>query len=88
MVAFYAATWDEYHTGTLLLSYVSGPVEGQLILVGLCLLGAVYGKALWMSPITVINGHSFKFGEIVGLLTIVTAMITVAGKYRDNFILM
>jgi len=30
---FYLSTWEEYHTGTLFLSYFSGPVEGIIIIV-------------------------------------------------------
>ncbi|OLL23093.1 putative CDP-alcohol phosphatidyltransferase class-I family protein [Neolecta irregularis DAH-3] len=32
---FYLTTWEEYHTGTLYLPYISGPVEGILI-IALC----------------------------------------------------
>lgn len=32
LCAFYLTTWEEYHTGTLYLGLVSGPVEGVLTL--------------------------------------------------------
>jgi ethanolaminephosphotransferase len=32
MLTFYTQTWDEYHTRTLTLGIVSGPVEGILTL--------------------------------------------------------
>ena len=32
-MAFYASTWEEYHTGTLYLDYISGPVEGAWAVV-------------------------------------------------------
>jgi len=37
LLTFYVQTWDEYHTHTLTLGVVSGPVEGLLTLC------AVYG---------------------------------------------
>jgi len=33
LLTFYVQTWDEYHTKTLTLGLVSGPVEGIIILV-------------------------------------------------------
>ena len=33
LLTFYVQTWDEYHTKTLTLGIVNGPVEGILILV-------------------------------------------------------
>lgn len=33
LLTFYVQTWDEYHTKTLTLGLVSGPVEGIVILV-------------------------------------------------------
>jgi len=33
LLTFYVQTWDEYHTKTLTLGLISGPVEGILILV-------------------------------------------------------
>jgi ethanolaminephosphotransferase len=38
LLTFYVQTWDEYHTHTLTLGIVSGPVEGILTL---CLVYAV-----------------------------------------------
>ena len=38
MLTFYVQTWDEYHTKTLTLGLVSGPVEG---IVTLCLVYAI-----------------------------------------------
>ncbi|KFY71279.1 hypothetical protein V499_08519 [Pseudogymnoascus sp. VKM F-103] len=48
LLTFYVQTWDEYHTKTLTLGLVSGPVEG---LVMLCLVyaftGYVGGGSFW-----------------------------------------
>ncbi|KAL9114935.1 MAG: hypothetical protein Q9227_001178 [Pyrenula ochraceoflavens] len=51
LFTFYIQTWDEYHTKTLTLGYVSGPVEG------ICTLWTVYfitflvgGGSFWQQP--------------------------------------
>lgn len=48
LLTFYVQTWDEYHTKTLTLGYVSGPVEGLVIL---CLVyaftGYMGGASFW-----------------------------------------
>jgi ethanolaminephosphotransferase len=48
LLTFYVQTWDEYHTHTLTLGVVSGPVEGIIIL---CLVyaftGYVGGGSFW-----------------------------------------
>lgn len=53
---FYLSTWEEYHTGTLYLSYFSGPVEGILMIIGLHVLSGIYGPGIWLRT----------FGEIIG----------------------
>ncbi|BFZ58679.1 Phosphotransferase [Savitreella phatthalungensis] len=47
---FYLTTWEEYHTGTLYLSFFSGPVEGILIVIGLHTTAWLYGPAFWDTP--------------------------------------
>ncbi|OTB04712.1 hypothetical protein M426DRAFT_320576 [Hypoxylon sp. CI-4A] len=45
---FYVQTWEEYHTKTLTLGIVNGPVEGILILVGVyALTGFMGGASFW-----------------------------------------
>src|ERR1700753_3545689 len=52
LLTFYVQTWDEYHTRTLTLGIVSGPVEGILTL---CLVYSftayVGGGSFWNRPI-------------------------------------
>lgn len=56
-------TWDEYHTKTLTLGLVSGPVEGILILVFVYAFTAIKGGAsFWQQaalPTMGIAPHSF-----------------------------
>lgn len=42
-MTFYVQTWDEYHTHTLTLGIISGPVEGILTLCIVYALTAVLG---------------------------------------------
>jgi ethanolaminephosphotransferase len=43
LLTFYVQTWDEYHTKTLTLGLVSGPVEGIVILIFVYAFTAVKG---------------------------------------------
>ncbi|RDW61331.1 sn-1,2-diacylglycerol cholinephosphotransferas-like protein [Coleophoma crateriformis] len=45
LLTFYVQTWDEYHTKTLTLGVVSGPVEGILILVAVYAFTGIKGGA-------------------------------------------
>ncbi|GAB1312190.1 Phosphotransferase [Madurella fahalii] len=48
LLTFYVQTWDEYHTKTLTLGIVNGPVEGILVLVGVyALTGYLGGGSFW-----------------------------------------
>ena len=48
LLTFYVQTWDEYHTKTLTLGIVNGPVEGILILVAVyAFTGYVGGAHFW-----------------------------------------
>lgn len=43
LVVFFMSTWEEYHTGTLYLGIVSGPVDGAVVLIVSSLISAFYG---------------------------------------------
>jgi ethanolaminephosphotransferase len=45
LLTFYVQTWDEYHTKTLTLGIVSGPVEGIVILTLVYAFTAIKGGA-------------------------------------------
>jgi len=48
LLTFYVQTWDEYHTKTLTLGIVNGPVEGVLILASVyALTGFLGGGSFW-----------------------------------------
>lgn len=48
LLTFYVQTWEEYHTQTLTLGIVSGPVEGILTLCAVyAFTGYVGGGSFW-----------------------------------------
>jgi len=48
LMTFYVQTWDEYHTKTLTLGIINGPVEGILLLVAVyALTGYMGGAHFW-----------------------------------------
>lgn len=47
LLTFYVQTWDEYHTKTLTLGLVSGPVEGILTLCVVYAVTALKGGSFW-----------------------------------------
>ena len=47
LLTFYVQTWDEYHTRTLTLGIISGPVEGILTLCFVYALTAKVGAGFW-----------------------------------------
>nr|CDN29951.1 Putative choline/ethanolaminephosphotransferase [Podospora anserina]CDP24423.1 Putative choline/ethanolaminephosphotransferase [Podospora anserina S mat+] len=65
LLTFYVQTWDEYHTKTLTLGIVNGPVEGILILVGVyALTGYKGGASFWQQGMLAAVGIP---QEILGL---------------------
>jgi len=47
LLTFYVQTWDEYHTKTLTLGIISGPVEGILTIIVVFLFTALKGPNFW-----------------------------------------
>lgn len=65
-MTFYVQTWEEYHTHTLTLGVVNGPVEGVLILVSVYFLTGYFGGAsFWQQPMLATLGISSKLINIV-----------------------
>ncbi|RYP53222.1 hypothetical protein DL768_001726 [Monosporascus sp. mg162] len=62
-LTFYTQTWDEYHTKTLTLGIVNGPVEGVLILVCVyALTGYMGGASFWQQPMLATIGVPKSLG--------------------------
>ncbi|KAF3007005.1 hypothetical protein G7054_g4956 [Neopestalotiopsis clavispora] len=63
LCTFYTQTWDEYHTKTLTLGIVNGPVEGVLILVGVyALTGYMGGASFWQQSMLATFGVPTSWG--------------------------
>jgi ethanolaminephosphotransferase len=59
-LTFYVQTWDEYHTHTLTLGMVSGPVEGILTLCVVYAITAIKGGgSYWQQPMLPALGAPF-----------------------------
>ncbi|KAK0390910.1 hypothetical protein NLU13_0413 [Sarocladium strictum] len=57
LLTFYVQTWDEYHTKTLTLGIVNGPVEGVLILIFVyAFTGYVGGAHFWQQSMLRVLG--------------------------------
>ena len=56
-LTFYVQTWDEYHTKTLTLGFISGPVEGILTLCVVYAITAVKGGGwYWQQSVLSVIG--------------------------------
>lgn len=74
-VAFYASTWEEYHTGILYLGYLSGPVEGAWSVVVAGAVSFYFGSDFWDKEI--FQGHHLKdFVPIIFILGSICTVIT------------
>ncbi|GAA5910853.1 hypothetical protein JCM6882_003444 [Rhodosporidiobolus microsporus] len=50
--SMYVSTWEEYHTGTLYLGYINGPVEGILLGVLVLLISTINGPSWWANSLS------------------------------------
>lgn len=88
IVPFYCSTWEEYHTGTLYLGYLNGPVEGILTVVFAGLATALAGSDFWLADANALlqrvglassyfDGYRFnEFAAIVMVLPIAVLALT------------
>lgn len=52
---FYVATWEEFHTGHLILPIVNGPNEGLLMTMGTFLVTGLYGHEWWTQELPAVQ---------------------------------
>ena len=76
--AFYASTWEEYHTGTLYLDYISGPVEGAWSVVFSSAVSFCFGPRIWDTKIT----DNFMVKDIVPVVFILGSISTIITSIR------
>ncbi|KAI1823719.1 Choline/ethanolaminephosphotransferase [Xylaria intraflava] len=63
LCTFYVQTWEEYHTKTLTLGLINGPVEGILALVFVyALTGFMGGASFWQQPMLATIGVPSSLG--------------------------
>jgi len=55
-IPFYASTWEEYYTGSLVLPVINGPSEGLILGASLSVVSFVHGPQIW---------HSYSFWDKV-----------------------
>lgn len=53
--SMFVSTWEEFHTGTLYLGYINGPVEGVLIAVGILIVSAVKGEFILPRAVSILD---------------------------------
>ena len=71
--AFFTVTWEEFHTGTLCLDYISGPVEGAWGIVIFSLISSFFGPSFWdfelKIPLKLFICIFYIFGAIVTIIS-------------------
>ncbi len=79
--AFYASTWEEYHTGTLYLDYISGPTEGAWsVVLASYVTFLTGGTEIWAQKI--IYGWSAQ--DVVPVIFILGAISTIITALRHS----
>lgn len=81
LMAFYTATWEEYHTGTLYLGYFSGPVEGTIILVLLCIIAGIFGGSVWHRELSLPLIGAVRYNLVIVYPTILGTILTIVTRY-------
>lgn len=85
LLGFYVVTWDEYHTHTLYLTIISGPVEGTIIFTIAAVLSGWFGSSLWLTPagssriplMAAVLGKDTPINAAVPLALLVTGFFTI-----------
>ncbi|KAK7418703.1 Phosphotransferase [Neonectria magnoliae] len=68
LCTFYVQTWETYHTKTLTLGVVNGPVEGVIIIVGVfALTGYMGGAHFWQQSML----HTIGIPESLGIPAVI-----------------
>ncbi|KAH3686356.1 hypothetical protein WICPIJ_002718 [Wickerhamomyces pijperi] len=78
---FYLSTWEEYHTHTLFLSEVSGPVEGILGLVFAFIATGWFGPDFWKAELFVLDLGFIGVGQIDVDVTLFVFTLCAVGLY-------
>lgn len=63
LLAFYLNTWEEYHTGALILPIINGPNEGLVILMAVYLWTAHMSSSWWWKEVTLLRYDPMSASE-------------------------
>jgi len=93
---FYVSSWETYHTHTLFLSYISGPVEGILSGCALLITTGFVGPQFWSQSFNQLLGTSYEYLNfpmyqficaviaILGLFNVVCSSINVVNYTKNH----
>jgi len=62
---FYAATWEEYYTGELILPEINGPNEGVIIVAGMHVITGLFGPSMWLKTIDLFGGFQLNTAAVI-----------------------
>jgi len=80
-LAFFAASWEEYHTEKFVLPVINGPNEGITAVAVAHLLTAAIGPSIWTTPVEV-AGTSLSFIDLnIVLFTMMGAITLLASVW-------
>eukprot|EP00163_Fabomonas_tropica_P010676 TRINITY_DN208_c0_g1_i2.p1 TRINITY_DN208_c0_g1~~TRINITY_DN208_c0_g1_i2.p1 ORF type:complete len:318 (+),score=43.58 TRINITY_DN208_c0_g1_i2:551-1504(+) len=82
LCGFFAACWEQYHTHTLFLPIINGPVEGCLIMVAAHIATYWLTPQWWLIENARLGGYTprvalISFSILAGVITIMTSTYTV-----------
>eukprot|EP01061_Rhynchopus_euleeides_P035402 TRINITY_DN59654_c0_g1_i1.p1 TRINITY_DN59654_c0_g1~~TRINITY_DN59654_c0_g1_i1.p1 ORF type:complete len:422 (+),score=155.27 TRINITY_DN59654_c0_g1_i1:41-1267(+) len=73
---FYFCAWEQYHTGTLTLGYVNGPVDGILFVCGIYFATAYFGNTFWCDN----EVYGLRYAQLLMLLGFASGVFTFGGN--------
>eukprot|EP01113_Clastostelium_recurvatum_P003812 TRINITY_DN11684_c0_g1_i5.p1 TRINITY_DN11684_c0_g1~~TRINITY_DN11684_c0_g1_i5.p1 ORF type:complete len:454 (+),score=96.40 TRINITY_DN11684_c0_g1_i5:47-1408(+) len=73
-IPFYAAHWEEYFSGSLVLGKFNGPTEAQLIFIVILIAGGIGGPNMWITPLNA--SGTFRLHHILFIITLAMAVPT------------
>ncbi|XP_058810789.1 choline/ethanolaminephosphotransferase 1 isoform X3 [Phymastichus coffea] len=71
MTLFYCAHWQTYVSGSLRFGKID-VTEAQFVIIGIHLISAIFGPAIWTKEIPLLDGFQFKY--LIGVATMVCAL--------------
>lgn len=76
LLGFFLVNWDEYHTHTLYLTAISGPVEGTITFTASAFIAGFFGPTIWDSLLHNIFGINASSKPIALAILILGGLVT------------